>query len=75
MEALFKKIKDKHLKKQKFMVYVVMPLIPGYPGELYKDEGEAARIIMHWQYVTISRHPNSLYSLLEKENINPRDYI
>ena len=75
MDALFRRIQRAINGKEKFKVYVVIPLIPGYAGELDEDEGEGPRIIMHWQYQTMCRHPNSLLKMLLKIHKNPSEFI
>ncbi len=53
----------------------MMPLVPGFAGELDSSDSILPRIIMHWQYETISRNSNSLLRKLERLGANPSDYI
>lgn len=63
-------------ENQCFRVIIVIPLLPGFQGGL--DDGGAAsvRAIMHWQYRTISRGPNSiLHNLSDRLGPKVHDYI
>eukprot|EP00268_Persea_americana_P049346 TRINITY_DN5288_c0_g1_i4.p1 TRINITY_DN5288_c0_g1~~TRINITY_DN5288_c0_g1_i4.p1 ORF type:complete len:804 (-),score=140.04 TRINITY_DN5288_c0_g1_i4:260-2671(-) len=76
LEALYSRIRRADKEKKCFRVIIVIPLLPGFQGGL--DDGGAAsvRAVMHWQYRTICRGPNSilqkLYDLLGPKT---HDYI
>ncbi len=53
----------------------MLPLIPGFAGELDDPEAVIPRVIMHWQYHTIARGENSLLRKLGKAGVNPDDFI
>ncbi|OAY77325.1 Phospholipase D zeta 1 [Ananas comosus] len=76
LEALHKRILRAEKEKKCFRIIIVIPLLPGFQGGI--DDGGAAsvRAIMHWQYRTISRGPNSIMQNLY-ERVGPRahDYI
>jgi hypothetical protein len=38
-----------------FRVYVVMPLLPGFEGEVGTPSGTALHAITHWNYASICR--------------------
>jgi len=45
-----------HFRERKvFRVYVVMPLLPGFEGDVGGSSGNAVRCITHWNYASISR--------------------
>lgn len=73
--ALYERILRAHYQKTAFKVYIVLPLIPGFAGELDDPEAVIPRVIMHWQYNTISRGDNSLLSKLRRVSIDPQSYI
>lgn len=50
-----------------FRVYVVMPLLPAFEGEIGTGTGTAIQAITHWNYASICRGPGSLYQRLQKE--------
>ena len=52
-----------------------MPLLPAFEGEINEDNAAVLRIQLHWQYKTICRSENSLFTKLKEKNINPDDYI
>ena len=54
---------------------VIMPLIPGFAGELDDSDAKMPRFVMHWQYRTISRHKGSLMRKLRELTDKPEQYI
>nr|CAD7571905.1 unnamed protein product [Timema californicum] len=72
-EALFKRIIR---EGSVFRVYVVMPLLPGFEGEVGSPSGTALHAITHWNYASISRGKNSILNRLKQSGVpNPSDYI
>nr|CAD7425001.1 unnamed protein product [Timema monikensis] len=72
-EALFKRIIR---EGSVFRVYVVMPLLPGFEGEVGSPSGTALHAITHWNYASISRGKNSILNRLKQYGVpNPSDYI
>jgi phospholipase D1/2 len=43
------KILDRHQRKKKFKVIIMMPLLPGFVGEIDGD-APVLKVQMHWQY-------------------------
>ncbi|RUS23944.1 hypothetical protein BC938DRAFT_474361 [Jimgerdemannia flammicorona] len=74
-QAIVERIKRAHKEKKKFRIIVVMPLAPGFEGDFASSESATMRLVMHWQYVSMSRGGNSVIEKLRLENINPDDYI
>lgn len=76
LESLYKRILQAYNEKQCFRVIVVIPLLPGFQGGLDDAGAASVRAIMHWQYRTISRGPNSILHTLS-DRIGPKvhDYI
>eukprot|EP01022_Parablepharisma_sp_SALTPOND_P005252 TRINITY_DN121_c0_g2_i2.p1 TRINITY_DN121_c0_g2~~TRINITY_DN121_c0_g2_i2.p1 ORF type:complete len:916 (+),score=74.54 TRINITY_DN121_c0_g2_i2:160-2748(+) len=74
--ALFNRIKKAHTNQEKFRVFIVLPLYPGGQGDI-KDNNESAalRSILRYEHMTIGPAENSLLGRLEKEGINPKDYL
>lgn len=54
-ETLLKRILRAHREGSTFRVYVVMPLLPGFEGEVGEPSGTALHAITHWNYASISR--------------------
>ncbi|KAG2588331.1 hypothetical protein PVAP13_5NG218900 [Panicum virgatum] len=76
LEALYRRILRAEKEKKHFRVIIVIPLLPGFQGGI--DDGGAAsvRAIMHWQYRTICRGPNSiLKNLYDVVGSKAHDYI
>jgi len=76
LEALYRRILRAEKEKKHFRVIIVIPLLPGFQGGI--DDGGAAsvRAIMHWQYRTICRGPNSIFkNLYDVVGSKAHDYI
>ncbi|RCH87877.1 Phospholipase D1, partial [Rhizopus azygosporus] len=74
-EALVSRIKRAHDKGEKFRVFIIMPLIPAFEGDLASSEAYSARNVMHFQYTTISRGGHSIMEKLRQYGIDPDQYI
>ena len=53
----------------------MLPLLPGFAGEVYDPSAKVLRLQMHWQYLTISRSKTSLFSQLSAYIPDPSRYI
>ncbi|CAL4907630.1 unnamed protein product [Urochloa decumbens] len=76
LEALYRRILRAEREKKRFKAIIIIPLLPGFQGGI--DDGGAAsvRAIMHWQYRTICRGPNSiLQNLFDVIGPKAHDYI
>ncbi|KAK2179081.1 hypothetical protein NP493_515g01012 [Ridgeia piscesae] len=74
-EALYKRIIKAHSDGEVFRVYVVMPLLPAFEGEVGTSSGAAIQVVMHWNYMSISRGGKSLLERLAAEITDPFEYI
>ncbi|XP_023305494.2 phospholipase D2 isoform X1 [Lucilia cuprina] len=75
-EALFKRIVRAHKERKTFRVYVIMPLLPGFEGDVGGNSGIAVRAITHWNYASISRGRSAILVRLKEVGIeNPGEYI
>ncbi|CAO3693092.1 unnamed protein product [Umbelopsis ramanniana] len=74
-QAIVERIKRAHKEGKRFRVYVVIPLAPSFPGDFAASDASILRLVMHQQYVSISRGGNSILERLRDANINPEDYI
>ncbi|XP_035212682.1 phospholipase D2-like [Stegodyphus dumicola] len=63
-DALYYRILKAHRNRNLFRVYVLLPLLPAFEGELGKGSGTLIQVITHWNYKSICRGPNSLYQRL-----------
>jgi len=53
--------------KEVFRVYVVLPLLPAFEGEIGANGGYAIQAVLHWNYKSISKGENSLWQQLQKK--------
>ncbi|XP_019701186.1 phospholipase D1 isoform X2 [Harpegnathos saltator] len=75
-ETLLKRILRAHREGAVFRVFVVMPLLPGFEGEVGGPTGTSLRAITHWNYASISRGKDAILNQLIEAGIdNPSEYI
>jgi phospholipase D1/2 len=72
---IYKRIALAILNKQDFKVWIILPLIPGFAGELDDAEAVIPRVIMYWQYNTINRGAGSLMARVADLGVDPSKYI
>jgi phospholipase D1/2 len=60
---------------EKYKVFVLMPAVPAFAGDLRSDDALSTRAIMEFQYDSICRGGHSIYETIAKEGFNPMDYI
>ena len=66
--ALLSRIVRAIRMKKKFRVVIVMPLFPGFSGEVENETGNAGPLltVMYWQYRTISKGKDSMIEQIKK---------
>ncbi|KAH8254743.1 hypothetical protein KR032_012043, partial [Drosophila birchii] len=75
-ETLFKRIVRAHKERKAFRVYVIMPLLPGFEGDVGGSTGIAVRAITHWNYASISRGRTAILTRLQEAGVTePQNYI
>ncbi|KAK7793830.1 hypothetical protein R5R35_014326 [Gryllus longicercus] len=75
-EALFKRILRAHKEQAVFRVFVIMPLLPGFEGEVGSPSGRALHAITHWNYSSICRGKEAILNRLKEAGISdPMEYI
>ncbi|KAI8376797.1 hypothetical protein BD560DRAFT_445548 [Blakeslea trispora] len=74
-QAIVERIKRAHANGENYKVFILIPLIPAFEGDLATTDASAARNVMHFQYITISRGGNSIIEKLKEAGIEPSDYI
>ncbi|XP_032590283.1 phospholipase D2 isoform X2 [Drosophila grimshawi] len=75
-ETLYKRIVRAHKERKRFRVYVIMPLLPGFEGDVGGNTGIAVRAITHWNYASISRGRTAILTRLQEAGIaKPENYI
>ncbi|KAM4887513.1 phospholipase D1 isoform 2-T3 [Thomomys bottae] len=66
-DAIAQRILKAHREGHKFRVYVVIPLLPGFEGDISTGGGSALQAIMHFNYRTMCRGENSILGQLKPE--------
>uniref|UniRef100_A0A0K0FWD0 phospholipase D n=1 Tax=Strongyloides venezuelensis TaxID=75913 RepID=A0A0K0FWD0_STRVS len=75
-KALVDRITLAHENKETFRVYILIPLLPGFEGELSSNASPTSlHTVLHWTMVSIDNSEMSLYHCLRNRAINPDDYI
>ncbi|KAI8373627.1 hypothetical protein EDC96DRAFT_458022 [Choanephora cucurbitarum] len=73
--AIVKRIIRAHEEQTKFKVFVLMPLMPAFPADLITKDAATARLVMHYQYISICRGTDSIVEKLKASGIDPDEYI
>ncbi|KAG5914948.1 hypothetical protein E4U42_000225, partial [Claviceps africana] len=60
---------------RKFRIIVLIPAIPGFAGDLRENAAEGTRAIMDYQYKSICRGENSIFGQIQKQGVDPTQYI
>ncbi|KAG8511475.1 Phospholipase D1 [Galemys pyrenaicus] len=64
-DAIAQRILKAHREGQRYRVYVVIPLLPGFEGDISTGGGNALQAIMHFNYRTMCRGENSIIGQLK----------
>uniref|UniRef100_A0A671L3K8 phospholipase D n=1 Tax=Sinocyclocheilus anshuiensis TaxID=1608454 RepID=A0A671L3K8_9TELE len=64
-DAIVKRILRAH--RCKYRVFVVIPLLPGFEGDISQGGGNAIQAILHFTYRTINRGEHSILSRLKEQ--------
>ncbi|CAD5217208.1 unnamed protein product [Bursaphelenchus xylophilus] len=75
-KALCDRICRAHREGTTFRVYVLIPLLPGFEGDLGSGNYSALMAVLHWTLSSISKGPHSLIENLKINGIEkPFDYV
>ncbi|KAJ6557347.1 phospholipase D [Mycena vulgaris] len=74
-DAIVKRIIRAHHDKMPWKCCIMIPVLPGFTFPVDHSDASAIRIILECQNRTIARGPNSIFSRLRKEGIDPDDHI
>ncbi|XP_078060541.1 phospholipase D1-like isoform X2 [Mustelus asterias] len=66
-DAIVQRILRAYREKQRFRVYVVTPLMPGFEGDISTGGGTAIQAVMHFNLRTIARGEYSIIEQLKRE--------
>ncbi|TYZ68928.1 hypothetical protein PybrP1_009108 [[Pythium] brassicae (nom. inval.)] len=75
LQALVDRIERAVSAREVFRVYVVMPLLPAFEGNIRSEELTNLHAVMHWQFATISRGKHSLFAALQNVTPHPENYV
>ncbi|KDR82694.1 hypothetical protein GALMADRAFT_238185 [Galerina marginata CBS 339.88] len=74
-DAIVHRILRAHRDRSPWKCCILIPLLPGFTFPVDHSDASAIRIILECQNRTIARGPNSIFSRLRKEGIDPEEYI
>uniref|UniRef100_K7GJ20 Phospholipase n=1 Tax=Pelodiscus sinensis TaxID=13735 RepID=K7GJ20_PELSI len=66
-DTIAQRILKAHRENKRYRVYVVIPLLPGFEGDISTGGGNALQAIMHFNYRTMCRGENSILGQLKAE--------
>ncbi|XP_053115451.1 phospholipase D2 isoform X2 [Hemicordylus capensis] len=64
-DALVDRVLLAHREKKLFRVYVLLPLLPGFEGDIAQGGGNSIQAILHFTYQTLCRGERSIVSRLK----------
>ncbi|XP_062341987.1 phospholipase D2 [Osmerus eperlanus] len=74
-DAIVERILRAHREQKKYRVFVVVPLLPGFEGDIKEGGGNAIQAILHFTYRTMCRGEFSILSRLKEVQERWTDYI
>ncbi|KAJ3493390.1 hypothetical protein NLG97_g4763 [Lecanicillium saksenae] len=74
--AIVQRIRRAHTNNERFKMWVVMPAVPAFAGDLKANDALGTRAIMKYQYNSICRGGHSIIERLQQAGIqDPCEYI
>uniref|UniRef100_A0AAY4EL08 Phospholipase n=1 Tax=Denticeps clupeoides TaxID=299321 RepID=A0AAY4EL08_9TELE len=67
-DAIVNRILRAHREQKKYRVFVVVPLLPGFEGDITQGGGNAMQAILHFTYRTMNRGEFSILTRLKEQN-------
>ncbi|XP_065319200.1 phospholipase D1-like isoform X4 [Gordionus sp. m RMFG-2023] len=74
-EALYQRIILAYSNKHEFKVYIVMPLLPGFEGQIGEKTGTFLKAVIYWTSSSFYMGRKSLIQRLRTSIENPFEYI
>ncbi|VDN02247.1 unnamed protein product [Thelazia callipaeda] len=74
-KVLCERIKRAYRSNETFRVYIMLPLLPGFEGDIGAPGGSALQAVLHWTYKSLCRGPGSLIENLKKIVPDPMEYV
>uniref|UniRef100_A0AAY4ELG0 Phospholipase n=1 Tax=Denticeps clupeoides TaxID=299321 RepID=A0AAY4ELG0_9TELE len=66
-DAIVNRILRAHREQKKYRVFVVVPLLPGFEGDITQGGGNAMQAILHFTYRTMNRGEFSILTRLKEQ--------
>jgi len=73
--AIVNAVAKAHREGRDFRVLIVIPAIPGFPGDLRDDSATGTRAIIDYQYKSINRGRDSVFGQLRRQGVDPTKYV
>ncbi|CAJ0572363.1 unnamed protein product, partial [Mesorhabditis spiculigera] len=74
--VLVERIVRAHQARENFRFYLLIPLMPGFEGDVGAPGGSSLQVILHWTYESLSRGDFSLFGTLKKRGVeDPAQYV
>jgi phospholipase D1/2 len=67
--VIVERIARAHRENQTFRLYVMVPLLPGFEGDIGATSYSALLAVLHWTFLSISRGPHSVLECLRAEGV------
>uniref|UniRef100_A0A7E4VB52 Phospholipase n=1 Tax=Panagrellus redivivus TaxID=6233 RepID=A0A7E4VB52_PANRE len=75
-KVICERIIKAHRDGETYRVYIMIPLLPGFEGDLKNLQYSALLAVLHFTYLSISRGPHSLMECLKKAGVDdPWRYV
>ncbi|KAJ1914353.1 hypothetical protein IWQ60_008842 [Tieghemiomyces parasiticus] len=75
-KALVDRIARAHHEGTKFRAIIIIPLMPAFAGDINAGNAATLRLVVSWQYQSISRGAHSIMGQLRAQGVpNPEEYI
>ncbi|XP_060912484.1 phospholipase D1 [Labrus mixtus] len=74
-DAIVERILRAHREQKKYRVFVVVPLLPGFEGDISAGGGNAIQAILHFTYRTMCRGEHSILARLSEVKDQWTEYI
>ncbi|XP_068600156.1 phospholipase D2 [Brachionichthys hirsutus] len=74
-DAIVERILRAHREQKKYRVFVVIPLLPGFEGDITAGGGNAIQAILHFTYRTMCRGEHSILHKLKDIEDRWNEYI
>uniref|UniRef100_A0A8R1IWJ1 phospholipase D n=1 Tax=Caenorhabditis japonica TaxID=281687 RepID=A0A8R1IWJ1_CAEJA len=74
-KVIYNRVVRAYKEKENYRVYIMIPLLPGFEGDVGAPGGSSLQAVLHWTYQSLSQGPNSLFQRLKAVMPDPFKYI